>query len=51
MLKAILTPIKSIRGRVRFFENLIRSRFLRPLPPQLLHFKFDDYSREYACSG
>jgi hypothetical protein len=26
MLKAILTPIKCIRGRVRFFENLIRSR-------------------------
>jgi hypothetical protein len=26
MLKAILTPIKCIQGRVRFFENLIRSR-------------------------
>jgi hypothetical protein len=29
MLKAILTPIKTITGRVRFFENLIRSRYAR----------------------
>jgi hypothetical protein len=29
MLKAILTPIKTIRGRVRFFENLIRSRYVQ----------------------
>jgi hypothetical protein len=29
MLKAILTPIKTISGRVRFFENLIRSRYAR----------------------